>query len=60
MYRPGAVTFMTKLEHELFPPYNQSLNDLYTVHYMQHEKQPCNPSWLFSTLGNQKYLREYA
>ena len=40
VYRPGAITFMTKLEHELFPPHNEELNDLYTIHYMQHEKQP--------------------
>ena len=40
MYRPGAVTFMTKLEHEFFPPHDQKLNDLYTVHFMKHEEQP--------------------
>ena len=40
MKRPGATTFMVKLEHEHFPPHDQSLNDLYTVHYIRHDGEP--------------------
>lgn len=39
-YRPGAALFMTKLEHDHFPPHDPELNDLYTVHFMKHDNQP--------------------
>ena len=38
--RPGAITFMTRLEYEYFPPDNEELSDLFTVHFMKHMGQP--------------------
>lgn len=40
MFRPGALTFLTKLEYEYFPPsedINDTLNDLFTVHIASYE-----------------------
>ena len=39
MFRPGAVTFMTRMEYEYFFPTNPTLNDLYSVNMHKFDGQ---------------------
>ena len=36
-FRPGSSTFMTRVEYEIFPPKDSSLNDLYEVSIIPFE-----------------------
>lgn len=40
MYRPGAATFMTRLEYEHFSPDNKELQDQFTIYMTQHQGKP--------------------
>ena len=53
MFRPGAVTFMTRLEYEHFPPSKPELNNQFSVHMHRNDGQT------YTVLGlPRKYLKQ--